>query len=63
MKRLLSIAFVVIFCLSGCQNQQINDKQAAMRRWGQARAKINIDLARRQFESGQVSKALATARQ
>ena len=63
MKHLLPIAFAVIFCLSGCRNQQINDKQAAMRRWGQARAKINIDLARQQFESGQVSKALTTARQ
>jgi len=63
MKRLLPIAFAVIFCLFGCRNQQVTDKQAAMQRWGQARAKINIDLARQQFESGQVSKALVTASQ
>ena len=63
MKRLLPIAFAVIFCLFGCQNQQVTNKQAAMQRWGQARAKINIDLARQQFESGQLSKALATASQ
>jgi len=63
MKRLLPIVFTVIFCLLGCQNQQINDKQAAMRRWGKARARINVDLARQQFESGQMNKALTTASQ
>ncbi|MBN1844893.1 MAG: tetratricopeptide repeat protein, partial [Sedimentisphaerales bacterium] len=46
--------------MAGCQAQHQKNKQAAMARWQAARASLHVDMARQQFEHGELPKAAKT---
>ena len=60
MRRIESILLVAALLASGCESQSQKNKDQAMKRWQAARAHLTIDMARQQFEQGQVKRALAT---
>jgi len=59
MRGILFATSVLLLSL-GCQNQQIQQKKDAARRWNQARVQLIVKMARQQFQSGQTQKALNT---
>lgn len=63
MKRLL-VTFVMLFLmLAGCQNQQQKNKKAALERWNTARVELTLNMARQQYQAGELDKAATATRQ
>lgn len=60
MRRFVLGTLVLVIAVSGCANQHEKSKQEAMVRWNKARAKVTIDMARGQFEKGNLEKAAGT---
>ncbi len=57
MKRLIIIIIAAGLALAGCQNQHEVSKQQALKRWNQARSHLAVNLARQQFQAGQLKKS------
>lgn len=54
------MTWMVWFAVLGCADQHAKNKQAALDRWQTSRAQITTNLARQQFEGGQLKKAAVT---
>ncbi len=52
---------VLVFAVSGCENQYAKNKKAALARWSKARAQVTTNIARQQFRTGQLKKAARNA--
>ena len=61
MRRSLLCALILLGIAAGCQQQHAENKRAAMERWQRARLQVSLDMARQQFEGGQLDKARETA--
>ena len=60
MRHLVVGIWAVMVVVSGCANQHEKNKQAALQRWNKARVEIMVDMARGQFEGGELKKAAGT---
>jgi tetratricopeptide (TPR) repeat protein len=60
MRQLAVGILLLVMAVSGCANQHEKDKQAAMVRWNKARAEVTINVARGQFEKGNLERAAIT---
>ena len=61
MRQQITILLFLLMTVIGCNSSHQQAKQAAMERWQNARARLSVDLAIQQFNSGDLKKAAATA--
>jgi len=61
MRRTALILTVALLGLAGCQSTHQANKKAALERWQNARSQMSLDMARQQFQTGELDKALQSA--
>ena len=62
LNRALLCSLVLALSTLGCQPSHQENKEAALKRWNHARSQLTVDMARQQYENGNINKAIKTVK-